>query len=126
MNSMREAIKESALSPAHMAEGVGTQSFRFDEDFLGFAGHFPGYPILPAVLQTLMAQLLAEQVVGLPLQFLSLERAKFTHQLRPGDQIDVNVSCLEKEGQLHCTCKLLVENRRAASFTLLFDKGSRL
>jgi len=126
MNRMRQAIKEAALAPAHVAEGAGAQSFCFDEDFIGFAGHFPDYPILPAVLQILMVQLLAEQVVGLPLQFLSLKRAKFTHQLRPGDRIDVSLSCLEKEGHLHCAGELRVADQRAAGFTLMLGKGSTL
>lgn len=121
---MREEIEKSALGPIELAAGAGRRSFRFTEDFIGFGGHFPGYPILPAVLQTLMAQTLAEQLVEGPLLFMALERAKFTHQLRPGDQIDVSVSCREKQGQLHCASELWLAGKRAASFTLLLGKGA--
>ena len=121
---MRAAIKEAALAPAQVSEMVGEQSFCFDQNFIGFAGHFPEYPILPAVLQILLAQLLAEQVLGLPLTVISLTRAKFVRQLCPGDQIDIHLSCREKDGAWHCASELQVAGQRAASFTLLLNEGS--
>jgi 3-hydroxyacyl-[acyl-carrier-protein] dehydratase len=124
MNRMREAIRRSALAPAQLTVDSGEQDFCFTDAFLGFAGHFPGYPILPAILQTLLAQLLAEQIMGEPLQFLSLKRAKFTRQLRPGDRITVSLSCRIMQGQLHCAAQLRVADEPASSFTLVFSKGA--
>jgi len=120
---MRQALAEAAVSSAELTAESGTQSFCFSENFLGFTGHFPGYPILPAVLQTLLAQVLAEQVVGETLQFQSLMRAKFTRQLRPGELIKVVVSCKEQEGQCHCKTELTVAAEPAASFTLVLSRG---
>jgi len=126
MNKMREAIRASALAPALVTDERGEQSFCFDESFIGFAGHFPTYPILPAFLQTLLAQLLAEQVVGQPLQFDLLQRAKFTRQIRPDEKVDVSLSCLQKEGQVRCDVQLKVDDEPAASFTLILMKGPKL
>ena len=123
---MREAIRQMALAPARLTADSGEQSFCFTDSFLGFEGHFPGYPILPAILQTLLAQILAEKVVGEPLQFLSLKRAKFIRQLLPGDRIDVSLSCQEKNGQLSFATQLRVANEPASSFTLVFAKGASL
>lgn len=123
MNSMRQAINRSALGPASLSADSGEQGFCFAEDFIGFAGHFPGYPILPAILQTLMAQLVAEQVRGEQLEFLSLERAKFTRELRPGDPIRVKVSFREAAESLRCTAELLCGEQSAATFTLSFAAG---
>jgi 3-hydroxyacyl-[acyl-carrier-protein] dehydratase len=120
---MREAIGRAALSPALLAAETGKQSFCFTPDFVGFAGHFPDYPIVPAILQTLMAQLLAEQVMGESLRYMSLERAKFTRQLRPDESIDVSVTCKEKDGQLRCQAQLVVGDESAASFTLVLGRG---
>ena len=116
---MREAISQAALTPVVLATDSAEQSFCFNASFIGFAGHFPDYPILPAILQTLLAQLLAEQLIGEPLQFLALRRAKFTRQLRPEEQIDVTLDCREKEGHLHCATVLRVADETAASFTLV-------
>lgn len=119
---MREEIEKFALGPIERTEDGGQRSFRFAEDFIGFAGHFPGYPILPAVLQTLMAQTVAEQLVGAPLQFLVLKRAKFTQPLRPGDSITIKVRCGIKQGQMTFACELQLEGKRAASFVLVLGK----
>jgi 3-hydroxyacyl-[acyl-carrier-protein] dehydratase len=126
MNKMREAIRASAIAPALVTDERGEQSFCFDETFIGFAGHFPTYPILPAFLQTLLAQLLAEQVVGQSLQFDLLQRAKFTRQIRPDEKVDVSLSCLQKEGQVRCVTQLKVDDEPAASFTLILTKGPKL
>jgi 3-hydroxyacyl-[acyl-carrier-protein] dehydratase len=119
MNRMREAMSQAALSPALLTADSGEQSFCFTDSFIGFAGHFPDYPILPAILQTLMAQMLVEEVMGESLQFLGLSRAKFTRQLRPDEQVDISIKCKDKDGQLRCSARLMVGNETAASFTLV-------
>ena len=121
---MRAAIKAAALAPAQVSEMAGEQSFCFDQNFIGYAGHFPGYPILPAVLQVLLAQILAEEVIGSRLSVRSLIRAKFVQQLRPEDQIGVHLNCREKDGAFHCASELQVGGQRAASFTLVLNGAS--
>ena len=123
MNRAREEIAAAAVGAAEISADRGRQGYRFNENFVGFAGHFPGYPILPAVLQVLMAQLLAERVVGEPLQFLSLERAKFSLQLLPQDCIEVSVCHKQRQDQLCFACELQVSGKSAASFTLVLSKG---
>jgi len=123
---MRKEINKAALAPAQLTADSASQTFCFAESFVGFAGHFPGYPILPAILQTLLAQILAEQLIGEPLQFVELKRAKFTRQLRPAEKINVNISCKEKEGQLLFSAQLGVEDESAASFTLVLGRGAAL
>lgn len=123
MNSMRQAISRSALGAANLTADNGEQSFCFTEDFPGFAGHFPGYPILPAILQTLMAQMVAEQVRGERLEFLALDRAKFTRELRPGERILVKVAFGETTELLRCAVELYCDAKSAATFSLTFAAG---
>lgn len=122
MNLMRKAIALSVTAPPLLSTTRGEQRYCFAEDFLGFSGHFPGYPILPAILQTLLAQMLAEQVIGVPLGLVSLERAKFMRQLRPGDEIHVGVECQEQGDHYRCTAQLSLEPGVAAHFTLVLEK----
>jgi len=122
---MRVAIKAAALAPARISELAGEQSFCFDQDFIGFGGHFPEYPIFPAVLQVLLAQLLAEEIIGAPLSVHALARAKFIQQLRPGDQIDVCLNCRKKDDNFHCSSELQVVGQRAASFTLILSEDTQ-
>jgi len=123
MNRMRQAILKGALAPADLAGDSGSQQFRFDQDFVGFSGHFPGFPILPAILQTLLAQMLAEQVLGRPVEFLGLSKAKFSRQLRPGEKITVQVEIRETGEELRCQAELAGEGEPAASFSLLLGAG---
>lgn len=124
MNEMRKALRESALAEAELTATAGRQRFCFVPEFVGFAGHFPGYPILPAILQLLLAQLLAEQLSNQPLVLRSLSRAKFTRQIRPQEEVEVSVACQPTEaGVLRCAATLEVAGERAASFTLELHKG---
>jgi 3-hydroxyacyl-[acyl-carrier-protein] dehydratase len=119
---MREAIAAAAVAPPQLTGLSGEQSFCFSSDFVGFAGHFPDYPILPAVLQVLLAQLVAEAIVGRPLQVVSLSRAKFVRQLRPAEKIDVVLDCREQGADLRCSVTLQVGDEKAASFTLTLKR----
>ncbi len=123
MNSMRRAIVQAAREPACLTADTGEQTFCFAEDFLGFGGHFPNYPILPAILQTLMAQLVAEQICGRNLEFMALERAKFTRELRPGEQILVKVTFRDATDLLRYRAELFSGSEKAASFVLAFAAG---
>ncbi len=126
MNRMRQAILDSALGPVCLsaaaadAADVAEQRFCFGEDFLGFDGHFPGYPILPAILQTLLGQLVAEQLYGGRLVFQKLSRAKFTRELRPGEQILVRVVLGAVADGVSCAVELRCGEVAASSFTLNF------
>ena len=102
-------------------EGNTTGVFRFGADFPGFAGHFPGYPVLPAVVQVLTAQVLVEQLRGRTLIMRRLERAKFHKQVRPGQTL--RVSCRERRKGVW-DARLEADGEPAAAFWMtLFEEG---
>lgn len=70
---------------------VWTTDYHLSEDFPGFTGHFPGNPVLPALLQTAMVRLLIEDILGTPC-FLSVRNAKFTLPIRPDAAVTVQVT----------------------------------
>lgn len=123
MNQMREALLQAATGPALLVENSCRQEFCFAENFVGFGGHFPGYPILPAMLQVLLGQLLAETLLGKRLQLVTLDRAKFMQQLRPGDTITVSLTLTEQNDQLRCSTELRSAETVAARFVLLLKDG---
>ena len=77
---------------------VGLKNVTINEPF--FQGHFPGHPIMPAVLIIeAMAQaggVLLMNTVGDPLgklvYFSGIDNARFRQPVIPGDQVRVNVS----------------------------------
>ena len=120
MNQMREGITRAARGRLETTgDGGFRQEFRFPAAFVGFGGHFPGYPILPGVVQLLLAQWLVEAAQGRTLALREVGNAKFLEQLVP--DCDISVSCrLRGEEQTGWwSARLEVAGRLAASFQLL-------
>lgn len=121
MHALQQAITTSALgrieeSPA----GALKQRFRFTADFVGFSGHFPGYPILAAFIQILMALTVIEQHRDCGLQVSTVEKAKFHIPLRPDQEIEVECQLREVGNAPGCAARLSVSEGLASSFRISF------
>ena len=94
--------------------------FEFEDDFPGFRGHFPGFPILPAVLMPRMGLLLAEAKTGRRLRLRRVEQAKIGQGVFPGDRVRVEATIDPHEGggAVRVKMKLAGPRGAAASFTL--------
>jgi 3-hydroxyacyl-[acyl-carrier-protein] dehydratase len=91
-----------ALEPGERI--VGLKNVSMEESF--FVGHFPGHPIMPAVLVVeAMAQIGAVLVsfrpdaAGYITHLLSVERVRFSRLVRPGDQLIIQVVALRGKGR---------------------------
>ncbi len=71
--------------------------FMFKENFPGFSGHFPGQPVLPAIVQLAMVRYLAECVLGGSLLPVRYERTKFRAMIQPGEKVVVDINFTKKE-----------------------------
>jgi 3-hydroxyacyl-[acyl-carrier-protein] dehydratase len=83
---------------------VGLKNVSMEEPF--FVGHFPGNPIMPAVLVVeAMAQVGAVLVsfrpdaAGYITHLLGVERMRFRRLVRPGDQLIIEVVALRGKGR---------------------------
>lgn len=99
------------------------QMFRFPSDFVGFAGHFPTEPILPAVAQISVGVFLAKMLYTPQLRenlvLTEVQRAKFMRKLGPEQAI--TALCRKRAGQDHTfDASLTVDEGPASSFTLVF------
>ncbi len=122
MDNLRFAIRSSALGSVRETElGHFIQSYCFAPDFIGFSGHFPGYPILPAFIQVLMVMNMAEELKGRNLRFSSLEKAKFQNKIFPGQEIEVRFRERLIKGKKALEATLAVVDGQAASFQLTID-----
>jgi 3-hydroxyacyl-[acyl-carrier-protein] dehydratase len=91
-----------ALEPGERI--VGLKNVSMGEPF--FVGHFPGHPIMPAVLVVeAMAQVGAVLVsfrpdaAGYITHLLSVERVRFRRLVRPGDQLIIQVVAVRGKGR---------------------------
>ncbi len=121
---MREEIAAAAVGPIQATADGGQQEYCFSREFAGFSGHFPDYPVFPAVLQMLVAQQLAEQLAGERLDGLVVERAKFMRQLGPGEALTVKIRLARQPGPLQVHADLAVPAGTVSRFTLIFKDGT--
>ena len=99
-------------------DGSVRQRYVFGPDFPGFSGHFPGRPILPAVLQIMAATLLVEAATGQRLLAAAIERAKFVLPIVPGALVEI--ACRRVAGSNADLWEIRIDADRqaAASFIL--------
>ena len=74
-----------------MKYAVGIKNATFNELF--FQGHFPGQPVMPGVL-------LAEANRGLIPYFTGIDKLRFRHPVRPGDQVVMRADIEKIKGSM--------------------------
>src|ERR1700722_5225362 len=85
---------------------VGIKNVTVNEPF--FVGHFPEYPVMPGVM---VVEAMAEVAGALVLKSLpdrkrtlvllaSIEQAKFRNQVRPGDQLRIEMKVIKRKASI--------------------------
>ncbi|WP_045223013.1 hypothetical protein [Desulfonatronum thioautotrophicum] len=127
MNTIRDGILAARLGPTTWEDDQAIrQNFSFPPEFVGFAGHFPGEPILPAVVQIGTGAVLAKSFLTKetgPYRLETVTRAKFLRKLKPGETITVHCSRRGPDGKAFDVV-LTVYQQQAAAFTLTFSLAS--
>ncbi|HWS15009.1 MAG TPA: hypothetical protein VN450_02345 [Candidatus Methylomirabilis sp.] len=122
MNELQRGIAAAAVDDIVVAgpETV-TRRYRFSADFIGFSGHFPGDPILPAIAQLRTVVSLAEEHSGRPLRLAAVELAKFLSPIHPCEEIQVRYRRRTDAGRSLYDATLSVNGTTAAAFLLHLD-----
>jgi len=123
MSSVRAGIREAVCAATAEVDGWLRCRHQFPATFAGFAGHFPGNPVLPAVVQVLMAQDLLERHLGRPCRAVALDNAKFRQQLGPDQAVDVALRPHPRKGPGVYEVQVSGVDGVAASFTLAVSPG---
>ncbi len=119
MNALRRGIRASATGDiARTGPETVARRYRFAPDFIGFSGHFPGNPILPAIVQVCAVVSLAEEEEGKPLRLAAVRSAKFLSPIRPGEEVSIGYRRSVDSGNPICDATLTVEGKTSASFQL--------
>ena len=112
------AIRAAAIGEIERrADGSVRQRYVFGGDFPGFSGHFPGRPILPAVLQIMAANQLVEAATEQRLLSAAIERAKFLLPIVPGAVVEITCRRLPGAANLW-EARIDSDRQAAASFYL--------
>jgi 3-hydroxymyristoyl/3-hydroxydecanoyl-(acyl carrier protein) dehydratase len=70
-------------------------------DYPPLAGHFPGLPVVPGVIQLRWVMELARRLGGPAVTLGSLEAVKFTSLLRPGQTFRLRVDLADRGETVH-------------------------
>lgn len=95
----------------------------FPATFIGFQGHFPGNPILPAVIQLAAIRCIAEQALGYSLCVQEYSRTKFKAMIEPDVEVNVDLSMVKSKTLLPGKFKIIDQDKKmVASGNFLFKK----
>ncbi|WP_027723073.1 3-hydroxyacyl-ACP dehydratase FabZ family protein [Maridesulfovibrio zosterae] len=103
-----------------------SRTFCFTPDFPGFDGHFPGNPILPGVIQTLLGETSSLSILNMQFPhesfvLTSVTRCKFLRPIKPDENISLGFNIKNKQEKHISICKITVKNEIAASYQLIFS-----
>ena len=71
------------------------------EELIYFPGHFPGYPILPGVVQIAWAEYFGKLFFGIDEPFLRMEVIKFVKVIQPGAELKLKLNWKASTGKLY-------------------------
>ncbi len=126
MNRIRQAFGSLNVGPLQVIDAhTISRNYVFSPDFIGFSGHFPAYPILPAFVQILSALELAEEQVGEPVELAAVKNAKFLQEIQPEQEI--NIQCRERfiDGRAGCDVTIRTGDRIASTFVITMTSRKR-
>ena len=90
----------------------------FDADAMYFQGHFPGFPILPGVVQLGTAHHFAETFVRRTLRIKVVKKLKFQRIIHPGEKVRFTV---ERESDSEYAFCYVVDGDVCSSGTMVVD-----
>ncbi len=120
MNDLSRAIAASAAGDvAAVAPDTAARRYLFAPGFPGFSGHFPGDPVLPAIVQLMTVVSFASEREGAPLKLAAVATAKFLSPIHPDEEVLVRYRKVDAgDGKVLYDAALAAAGRPAAAFAL--------
>lgn len=97
-HSLQGACLESSVSATENDHLDVRGIFRFAEEFIGFDGHFPGTPVVPAIVQLAAVRSLVELALKRQMQPVHYKRTKFRGMVQPNEKVVVQLRLREQAG----------------------------
>lgn len=88
-------------------------TLQMDADIVYFAGHFPGYPLLPGVTQIDWAIFYGKKILATGARFAGMEVIKFQEPILPGSVVLLTLTWDADKQKLHFSYSS--ENRQHSS-----------
>jgi len=122
MSKLEQEIS-AAGSAIHVTENDFSKSYIFPSNFIGFDGHFPDNPILPAVVQLMAGTIAATEAIGNSFSVDTISRAKFVRPICPDETLAIAGTLRLKGDKTLAAITIHVGEELAATFTVTLSEG---
>jgi 3-hydroxyacyl-[acyl-carrier-protein] dehydratase len=127
MNKILQGIAEAAQRAVTIDDaGVLEGHYCFTDSFIGFAGHFPGHPILPAIVEILVVVSLVIEYTGCRQRLVTVEDAKFLNPVQPNQKLTVHCRQRTIRGKLLYDAQLKVGETTTATMLIELTDAEEL
>jgi len=115
---------QSDLEAACLSAGAGDEPGAMWAEFvLGpelplFAGHFPGHPLVPGVMQIETIPVALKRITGHSYRVVRIKKAKFSSPVTPGEQVLLRLQTETRGDELRVRAQLRVGEKTAGSFVV--------
>jgi 3-hydroxyacyl-[acyl-carrier-protein] dehydratase len=123
VKNMNDQIKACAIECARQTERGWEQTYVFGAEFTGFEGHFPGTPILPAIIQIMTVRHAIAEQIQKPLQVTQIARTKFKKTIGPDIPVTAIWNVREQGDSLKAKCTLETDGETASSISMTLTAG---
>lgn len=119
MNRIAQEIAACRLGGVESdAAGAFEGRYLFPESFAGFDGHFPDFPILPAIVEIRVVVSLVGEALNCRQRLVAVQDAKFLNPVRPGQELSVRCRTRSIQGKELYDAQLSVGATGVASMLL--------
>lgn len=117
------AMTECSISEGDCGGITVAATFEFPTDSEVFSGHFPGEPILPAVIQLTLVRLLAVRGIQRNLMPAGVGRIKFNRIVKPAESVRVTVKLQNRQAPWIAAFIIKYQAETVASGTIHFKEA---
>jgi hypothetical protein len=110
-NKLIQEVRAASSQPARQTDRGWERDYLFSPSFLGVQGHFPGQPVLPAIVQIMIFRESIIQQLNCELEIIQINRAKFLKVTGPDMPLTAVWKIKNTGNAYSCECLL---NRRPA------------
>ena len=120
-NTYDASVTSPELLELTFADGFTERKVKVPENLGCLEGHFPNFPVVPAVVQIQWVMNVAGELLGEAVVLERIEALKFKEPLRPGQLFRLTVELSESDDAFHF--RLWDEGRMFSSGQCFFAQG---
>lgn len=123
MSLLNEQIKQNVQGRLvyHDKDETLNAKIKFNEDFIGFDGHFSDSPVLPGVVMIRVIMTMFELFKGREYRLLEIKKTKFSEPVSSGENVIFSVKADEHSDVIKLSGKVVKSEKTVAKISLVIQ-----